>query len=94
MYINSHHLTADVGILIGVSGSWGSGFGTEAFRLAINFLLSNVKLRKVTAGTMVCNEGMIKVFQHCGMTLEATRKDQELLDGKPVDILYFSKFSA
>lgn len=94
MYINDHHLTADIGILIGVSSSWGSGFGREAFGLAINFLLSTVKLRKVTAGTLAVNEGMIKVFKHCDMTLEATRKDQELLDGKPVDILYFSKFAA
>ena len=94
MYINAQHLTADIGILIGVSSNWGNGFGREAFGLAINFLLSTVKLRKVTAGTLAVNEGMIKVFKHCDMTLEATRKDQELLDGKPVDILYFSKFAA
>jgi RimJ/RimL family protein N-acetyltransferase len=94
MYINVQHLTADIGILIGVSSSWGNGFGREAFGLAINFLLSTVKLRKVTAGTLAVNEGMIKVLKHCEMNLEATRKDQELLDGKPVDILYFSKFSA
>ena len=51
-----------------------------------------VKLRKITAGTMASNLGMIKVLQKCGMGLEATNKGQELLDGKPVDVLYFAKF--
>jgi RimJ/RimL family protein N-acetyltransferase len=43
---------------------------------------------------MACNAGLIKVTTKCGMHLEATRKDQELLNGEPVDILYFAKFSS
>lgn len=92
MYINLHHETADIGILIGSSSHWGKGYGQEAFGLAVEALLSLAKLRKITAGTMASNLGMIKVLQKCGMGLEATRKGQELLDGKPVDILYFAKF--
>jgi RimJ/RimL family protein N-acetyltransferase len=42
---------------------------------------------------MACNLGMIKVMEKCGMALEATRTAQEVLDGQPVDILYFAKFS-
>ena len=94
MYINLQHETADIGILIGSSGHWGKGYGQEAFGLAVDALLSLAKLRKITAGTMASNLGMIKVLQKCGMGLEATRKGQELLDGKPVDILYFAKFSS
>jgi RimJ/RimL family protein N-acetyltransferase len=41
---------------------------------------------------MACNVAMINVMQKCGMTLEATQKDQELLDDVPFDILYFAKF--
>jgi len=93
MYINLHHKTADVGILIGSVNHWGRGYGYEAYSLAIDTLLSSAKLRKITAGTMACNKGMIKVLLKCGMSLEATRKDQELINGKPVDILYFAKFS-
>ena len=51
------------------------------------------KLRKVTAGTMACNLGMVKLMEKCGMTLEATRKAHEMLDGQAVDLLYFAKFS-
>ena len=92
MYINLHHLTADVGILIGNKNHWGKAYGYEAFDLAIESLM-NAKLRKVTAGTMACNLGMIKVMEKSGMTWEATRKAQEMLDGQTVDMLYFAKFS-
>ena len=92
MYIHLHHRTADLGILIGETGQWGKGYGQEAFALAVNTLFSIGKIRKVTAGTLSCNVGMIKIMQTCGMTLEATQKDQELVDGEPFDILYFAKF--
>ena len=36
---------------------------------------------------------MIRVIQKSGMKLEAVRSKQELLDGKPQDILYFAKFN-
>lgn len=94
MYINLHHETADIGILIGDVDHWGKGYGHEAFSLALEKLLKSEKIRKVTAGTMACNVGMIKVMVKSGMHLEAARKDQELLDGEPVDILYFAKFSS
>lgn len=92
MYINSHHQTADVGILIGNKNHWGKGVGYEAFSLAVESLLK-AHIRKITAGTMAPNVGMVKVMKKCGMTLEATRTAQEVLDGQPVDIFYFSTFS-
>ena len=92
IYINKHHQTADVGILIGNTNHWGKGMGYEAFSLAVESLLK-AKFRKVTAGTMACNLGMVKVMEKCGMTLEAIRKAQEMLDGQAVDLLYFAKFS-
>jgi RimJ/RimL family protein N-acetyltransferase len=92
LYINPHHQTADVGILIGDTNHWGKGMGYEAFSLAISALLIQAKMRKVTAATMSSNLGMIKIMEKCGMNLEATQKAQELLGGEPVDILYFAKF--
>lgn len=92
LYINPHHQTADIGILIGNTSHWGKGYGYEAFALAVAALF-RAKLRKVTAGTMSSNLGMIKIMEKCGMALEATRKAQEMLDGQAVDILYFAKFS-
>ena len=91
MYINPHHQTADVGILIGNTNHWGKGYGYEAFALAVESLLQ-AKLRKVTAATMSSNLGMIKIVEKCEMNLEATQTAQELLNAEPVDILYFAKF--
>jgi RimJ/RimL family protein N-acetyltransferase len=92
MYINLHHQTADVGILIGNKNHWGKGVGYEAFSLAVETLMK-AHMRKITAGTMATNVGMVKVMKKCGMTLEATRTAQEMLEGQAVDLLYFSKFS-
>jgi RimJ/RimL family protein N-acetyltransferase len=41
---------------------------------------------------MRCNAPMVKLMERSGMTLEAVRPQQELLDGVPQDMLYFGKF--
>jgi RimJ/RimL family protein N-acetyltransferase len=92
VYASLQHQTADIGILIGATQHWGKGFGQEAFQLVMHELASSGLIRKMTAGTMACNLGMVKIMERAGMHLEATRKAQELLDGHPMDILYFAKF--
>lgn len=92
VYANLHHETADIGILIGSQQHWGQGLGQEAFELAMRALASTGQIRKITAGTMACNVGMVKIMERSGMHLEATRKAQEILDGQPMDVLYFAQF--
>lgn len=92
VYANLHHQTADIGILIGSRQHWGQGLGQEAFELAMRALASTGQIRKITAGTMACNVGMVKIMERSGMHLEATRKAQEILDGQPMDVLYFAQF--
>lgn len=91
-YVSSHHGTADMGLLIGERGLWGQGFGLEAWNLFLDYLLSDRKLRKITAGTLRCNLGMIRIMERSGMRIEAVRSQQELVDGEPQDVLYFAKF--
>lgn len=92
VYISVNHETADVGILIGDPAAWGRGVGLEAWSTLQDWLFSILGIRKQTAGTMACNIGMLRIFERSGMHLEATRKAQELIDGKAVDILYYAKF--
>ena len=92
VYANLHHQTADIGILIGATQHWGQGLGQEAFELAMRELASTGQIRKITAGTMACNVGMVKIMERSGMHLEATRKAQELLDDQPMDVLYFAQY--
>ena len=49
-------------------------------------------MRKVTGGALKVNAGMIRIMEKSMMTHEATKKNQELFDNKPVDIMYFAIF--
>ena len=92
-YVSRHHGTADVGILIGETAVWGRGYGQDAWNVLINWLLRERQLRKVTAGALACNFGMIKLMQRSGMHQEAVRKAQEIVEGAPQDIVYYARFN-
>jgi ribosomal-protein-alanine N-acetyltransferase len=92
-YINTQHGTADVGILIGAQSVWGKGFGIDAWNVMLEFLFKEKKIRKVTAGTVRSNIGMIRIMEKSGMQLEATRPKQMVFDSKEEDVLLFGKFS-
>lgn len=93
VYVARHHGTADVGILIGDTTVWGQGSGQDAWDTILNWLLQHANVRKITAGTLACNHGMIKLMERSGMSLEAIRKDQEIMEGRRVDVLYYAKFN-
>ena len=93
-YVSSHHSTVDVGILIGDKSVWGLGYGQDAWNTLTNWLLECDDIRKLTAGTLACNHGMIKLMERSGMQHEATHKAQEIVNSDAVDILYYAKFSA
>ena len=92
-YVASNQGTVDVGIMIGNPTIWGMGYGLDAWITMTNWLLARKDIRKLTAGTLACNFGMIALMERSGMILEATRKAQEIVEGCPVDILYYAKFN-
>lgn len=92
-YVALWHGTADLGIMIGDRSAWGHGYGQDAWDRMTKFLLDEQGLRKITCGTLACNEAMIRLAMRSGMELEGRRKAQELIDGEPVDILYFAQFA-
>jgi RimJ/RimL family protein N-acetyltransferase len=81
-----------MGILVGEREIWGQGLGLEAWETLMNYLLNEKKLRKVTAGTLNCNLGMLRIMERSGMVLEGVRTKQEIVAGEPQDMLYFAKF--
>jgi ribosomal-protein-alanine N-acetyltransferase len=91
-YVSPHHGTVDVGILIGPASARGCGIGQEAWNLLLGWLLSRDGIRKVTAGAMRVNVAMVRIMERSGMSLEAVRPQQELLDGVPQDLVYFGRF--
>lgn len=90
---NRHHRTADVGILVGARGVWGSGYGQEAWNAMLDWLSALPGMRKLTCGTLACNEPMLRLARRSGMQLEATRRAQELVDGIAVDMHLFARFT-
>ena len=93
VYRNSHHGTADIGLMLGDRRCWGQGYGREAWQAVLEALLKEPGLRKVTGGTARPNQGMVKIMEQSGMELEAVRARQELIEGQPVDLLYYARFA-
>jgi RimJ/RimL family protein N-acetyltransferase len=87
------HNTADIGIMIGDKSLWGKGYGKDAWVTMISWLENELKIRKITAGTIESNKGMLKLLKESKMSLEATRKNHEIIDNHPEDVLYFCKFN-
>ncbi len=93
VYRSVPHGTADIGIMVGERQTWGKGIGAEAFCLVLSALKASGAIRKVTAGTLAVNQGMVRIMEKAGMRHEATRHAQEMLDGTPVDVVYYATFS-
>lgn len=85
-YRDRYNGTAEVGMLIGETAVWGSGYGREAWGAVCDWLLAG-KSRMVTAGTMAENKAMIRIFKSTGMIINGYRPGYFLLDGKPVDMI-------
>ena len=92
-YLNLHHCTADMGLMIGDRSVWGNGYGLEAWLLLMRYLFDTAKIRKITGGTLRDNISMIKIMERSGMQLEAIRKEQEVIADVAIDMLLFAKFS-
>ena len=91
-YFNFNHGVVDLGILIGDTSVWGKGYGQDAWNTLTSWVLELNAVRKITAGTLSCNLGMLRILERSGMSLEATKKSQEVIDNTVVDVNYFCKF--
>lgn len=91
-YHDTNHSVADVGILIGEKKTWGSGYGSEAWIAVCDYLLRIEEIRKVTAGTLTVNIGMLKIMQRTGMVDDGRRNRQCLHEGLEVDMVHKALF--
>ncbi len=91
-YVDAHNLVADVGILLGAKEAWGRGHGTEAWLAACAYLFGECAMRKVTAGTLSVNEGMLRIIRKTGMADDGRRVRQCLCGGREVDMVQAAFF--
>lgn len=87
------HGTVDVGIMIGEASARGGGWGSDAWSTLTTALLANPSIRKLTAGCAAQNVAMVRLMERSGMTHEATRRHQEIIDGRPADLVYYARFA-
>lgn len=92
-YVARAHGTADVGLMVGERSVWGQGIGQDAWNTLCGWLLEQAGLRKLTAGAARPNAAMVRIMERFGMQLEAVRREQELIEGQPVDLLYYARFA-
>jgi len=92
VYQALHHGTADVGIMLGNKAVWGKGFGQDAWDTALSWLDEVLRVRKVTAGCLDCNHGMIKLMERSGMHEEAVKRQHEIVDNVATDLVFYAKF--
>jgi ribosomal-protein-alanine N-acetyltransferase len=91
-HIDTVNSVADVGILIGDRTVWGKGYGLEAWVAVCNYLLRDVGIRKVTAGTIAANKGMLRIMEKTGMVADGRRIRQGIIDEREEDIIYAALF--
>ncbi len=87
-YVDNLAGVADVGILVSPTAK-GRGYGKRAWGLVLAYLFEDLKLRKVTAGTVKGNSSMERIALGWNMQLEGVFRQQELIDGIPHDILRY-----
>ena len=90
--VDENNGLADVAILVGEKLAWGQGLGTEAWITVCRYLLEERNMRKVTAGTLTSNRGMIGIMQRAGMIEDGRRSRHYLVDGEEVDMVYSALF--
>lgn len=91
-YVDEKNGVADIGIMVGEKSAWGQGYGAEAWQALSDFLLIEKGLRKITAGTLANNQGMLKIMQKTGMTEDGRRLKQMLWNGQEIDVVYAARF--
>lgn len=91
-YVDLKNRVADIGIIIGERTVWGKGYGLEAWRAVCDYMLRDTNTRKVAAGTLANNIGMIKIMERTGMEADGIRRKHYLFEDKEVDIVFYARY--
>ena len=93
VYMDTFNNTADVGILIGDKTVQGKGYGFEAWSGVLNWLMKDLNIRKITAGTLSINKPMFAIMKKSGMEVDGIRQRHYLVNDEETDVIYMAKFN-
>jgi len=90
---NAYTATADIGIMIGRRDLWGQGLASDAVRTICRDLFGRQGLRRLTAGSMAINAGMIRVFEKLGFRREGCFRRHDRLGDEYIDHIHLGCFA-
>ncbi len=93
VYKDVLHNVADISIMVGERSLWGKGIGLEAWNGMCNFLFQTDSVRKITAGTLEVNFGMLSIMKKSNMQPDGIRIKHCLIDGRAVDMIHMALFN-
>lgn len=85
-YINRN---AEFTCIFGEKEFWGKGYGTETARLIFDYGFNKLNLNRIYLGTVITNEGMIRIAEKLGMTKEGTLSNHVFLNGIFMDVCQY-----
>lgn len=77
----------ETGIVIYDPTYWNGGYGTEAYKLWIDYLFDHTALHRLGMSTWSGNYRMMKVAKHIGMQGEARIRQARQVDGQYCDAI-------
>ncbi|NDJ76435.1 MAG: GNAT family N-acetyltransferase [Chloroflexi bacterium] len=88
------HRIASMGAMIGDPDYWGSGYGTDAVLLAVDYAFDWLDMHKAVLMTLGTNQRVIRQAAKLGFTLEQTVRKVFLVDGAFEDGLRYGLLRA
>lgn len=90
--ISSVHRSADIGIRIGEEKYRGQGFGTEAFRMAVDYCWYHLNLQRIGLIVFRNNPRALHVYKAAGFKKEGLLKKLFFIDGEWIDVVLMAAF--
>lgn len=78
---------ADVGIYIGDEQYRGKGYGTDAMKILLQFVFSEMNLNKVRLSVFDFNQRGIKSYVKCGFKQEGIKRQEMFREGRYHDVI-------
>ena len=88
--IDPVHRKAEFGIFIGVDEARGKGYGSQAARLILEYAFGTLGLNRVFLRALSGNDGAIRSYEKAGFRREGLFREDVILHGRPVDIIFMS----
>jgi RimJ/RimL family protein N-acetyltransferase len=81
-FIDKHHDTGQIGILIGQKTCWGKGFATESIRSITRWGFESLRLEKIEAGCYEENTASLRAFLKVGYQVEGFLRSHSNFEGR------------